>query len=1716
MSYFFLVFFLLTNLFADSHITAVTENDPSSFVDGVSAITGDFYSYDEDYLVEGAEPISLRRSYLSRGVGSDNYPHLYASFWCGVNTVCITEPNGTQFLYRADPKNGFVPEIGDSFFDGSKKRKALYYRVKAFTEESPGITNTSTGKISGQTNLQNQFVVFDPNDDEKGKSFTLFTADGTKRRYVNLQGQEKTKAPHRGDDFYLQYNYKLISEMLPNGHVIHYEWNSHNRVKRIRTSSKNHKKTFASIDLPIYDPKHPPLEVKSSGSDGRSLVYRRKEVKKREVPLLEQISAPDLPKQFFDWEIKQRPLLSHYSLPNKRTLQIAYEEGPLHRVKTLSSPIGKDEKPIVTQSFFYDVGTNQTDVRDAKGFKTSYFWNDKYRLTHIDRFGEADKFESSEAFVWNGTLLQSKWLVDQDRKPLFLRKYKYDLQGNVKEELFFGNLSGQGPTLEVDPNGDPVQNGVECFAKTSTYVDERKNLLQEESGAHGLSIRYHYWKETNLPEAKELLEHGEVKVRHTYTYDDDHILVRETIDDGQTIQIKKIHPFQEGPYLGLPEIIEDKYLDGGNEILLRKTVLKYKDGAKIGQKEIYDSDNKLQYILQFTYDRGQLATETNPIGQMAENKYDEVGNRFYSKDFSGRIETTFSYDHSNRLIRKEEKGFDGISRVFTYDYDTKHNLETERDFRGNETKHQYNAFNQKIQTELPPVIQENEQSVVPVLKYGYDSASNEILRIDAKGHETKTTYNAYGKPITLLHPDGAIEEYRYNLDGSLKTHTDPNGVITSYTYDYLGRTTSKKIGNVIVEIYTYKGLQLEKKIDAEKNETIYTYDKAGRKSSETFGGETVIYSYDSMGRVQKTQKGDLCLIYKYNLLDQIIEERNESDSRELLLKIAYSYDDAGNRKEILRSVNGLEAKETFVYDSQNRPTLKTDALGHQETVEYNDAFLNSLGQKVLQKTHTDPMGLQTIETYDALGRLVQIEKKKAQTLALSEKQYDLNGHLILQVDTVFSPDSAARKVETRWHYNSRGHLDTLTEAGIKTTSYTYYPRGELKTVTKPNGVILFYEYNDLGHLLSLTSSDGTVSHHMTYNWLGHLLTTDGIIRTVDPYGRLISESFPSGISISNHYDEQGRRDECRIPRFDCLIEYRYDAAHLKQVERKTLSGKVLYSHTCDAYDLSSNLLQSTLINGDIISYTPDLLSRHSKLQSPHFQQEITRSDPAGNIREMKIQNDLLSYTYDDLYQLTSETGPFAHAYIYDSLNNRLQKDSLAYQVNDLNQLSSHFQYDLNSNPISQGDTTYTYDALDRLIKIETPTQTQIFSYDSLHRCLAKTTLQNNTSSTQYFLYDGQNEIGSVRPDSTELRILGLAPHAEIGAAIAVEFDQVPYAPIHDLQGNVAVLVPLNNTIPTFYRYSAFGEERIQGSAPNPWRFCSKRCDKTTGLINFGRRYYLPELGRWLTPDPAGFTDGMNLYAYIHNDPLTHLDEYGLLDYGQWSQDKRESNIGNSMLSKIAHDCWKEASPVVLEFTRYARSLPVIPFSSKRPSFRDNPGLNGHVFIDKLFGTNLAGSYSTGGWFDTHCTICEVPTPGEMLSATKKILPLSRNFFGKMNNIAMAQRGQAITSSIFEFPEASTSKQLKKNITNPFSGRTFEKIDYMFKSKEFRSLGPDPLKGKGSYFHPRTGRRYYLDYAGKVYRGNIKEMPHVDVYYKNHVKGIEKKRLPLGDQLYEFE
>lgn len=57
------------------------------------------------------------------------------------------------------------------------------------------------------------------------------------------------------------------------------------------------------------------------------------------------------------------------------------------------------------------------------------------------------------------------------------------------------------------------------------------------------------------------------------------------------------------------------------------------------------------------------------------------------------------------------------------------------------------------------------------------------------------------------------------------------------------------------------------------------------------------------------------------------------------------------------------------------------------------------------------------------------------------------------------------------------------------------------------------------------------------------------------------------------------------------------------------------------------------------------------------------------------------------------------------------------------------------------------------------------------------------------------------------------------------------------------------------------------------RYSGKEMD-VSGLYYYGARYYAPWLQRWVSADPAGDVDGLNLYVIVGNNPLTYIDPDG--------------------------------------------------------------------------------------------------------------------------------------------------------------------------------------------------------------------------------------------------
>jgi hypothetical protein len=79
-----------------------------------------------------------------------------------------------------------------------------------------------------------------------------------------------------------------------------------------------------------------------------------------------------------------------------------------------------------------------------------------------------------------------------------------------------------------------------------------------------------------------------------------------------------------------------------------------------------------------------------------------------------------------------------------------------------------------------------------------------------------------------------------------------------------------------------------------------------------------------------------------------------------------------------------------------------------------------------------------------------------------------------------------------------------------------------------------------------------------------------------------------------------------------------------------------------------------------------------------------------------------------------------------------------------------------------------------------------------------------------------------------------------------------------------------------------------------------------GLQLLEARYYDPEVGRFLSPDPIGFLDGLNLYAYCGNNPVGFVDPLGLWATGSYTGDVMQVFRG---YADVALSLAKMASPM---------------------------------------------------------------------------------------------------------------------------------------------------------------------------------------------------------------
>jgi len=222
--------------------------------------------------------------------------------------------------------------------------------------------------------------------------------------------------------------------------------------------------------------------------------------------------------------------------------------------------------------------------------------------------------------------------------------------------------------------------------------------------------------------------------------------------------------------------------------------------------------------------------------------------------------------------------------------------------------------------------------------------------------------------------------------------------------------------------------------------------------------------------------------------------------------------------------------------------------------------------------------------------------------------------------------------------------------------------------------------------------------------------------------------------------------------------------------------------------------------------------------------------------------------------------PAAVQAAYDAANQQIQ----------FNAATPNLAYDANGNLTSQtdasGTTFYTWDARNRLAGISGASLSASFAYDALGRRTSKTI---NGERTEY-QYDG---------DDIVAEIVGGLVAATYLRSQTIDEPFIRRSGINeyyhtDALGSTMALTNQTGIVQTTYAYEAFGNATINGPSENRFQYTGRENDGT-GLYYYRGRYYSPTLQRFISEDPIGFLGGINVYAYVGNNPLRYADPLGL-------------------------------------------------------------------------------------------------------------------------------------------------------------------------------------------------------------------------------------------------
>ena len=805
---------------------------------------------------------------------------------------------------------------------------------------------------------------------------------------------------------------------------------------------------------------------------------------------------------------------------------------------------------------------------------------------------------------------------------------------------------------------------------------------------------------------------------------------------------------------------------------------------------------------------------TSPNGRYISFTYDASNRITQATDNSGRS-VNYAYDTDGRLHTVEDAA--GGTTTFTYDDDNE--MLTIQDARGIVyLTNQYNSAGRVTQQTLA-----NDGT------YLFDWTLQNTGELFAAGGSTAPVYQG-GSVMGFRNCSDCYEGYT-PLMGQVDI-TDPRGYVRRIIFDTQGRvsTDTHALGQPEEQTYTYDYYAdntLKTVINPLQHQTKYTYDGNLNlvqldQLAETSSPVTSYFSFDST----------------YNQLASVTDPLGHTTS--------FSIDTNGNTVQIS---DPLSHNTAVSYNPDGTPATVTDAQSNTVAFGYSGGDLTSI---------LDPQGNQTTRFTDAAGRLLSVtapagHRTKYQYNDLNQVTqitdpvgngtsfaYDANGNLQTVTD--------ALNHTTTYSYNNMDQVETRTDPLNRQESYLYDLNGNLSSFTDRKGQVTSYAYDGLNRVTMVGFGANNNQYDSTINYqydAGNRMTqavdsiSGTITRSYDGLNRLTGETTPQG-SISYGYDNAGRRTSMQVAG-QTEVDYSYDNANrLTEIAQ----GSSTVNFTYDSANRRSTL---TLPNGIVAGYTYD--------QDSHLT-AITYTLSSNSVGD-------LGYGYDVLGQRTTVSGSFAATGFPAAVS------SATYDAaNELTNWGGvSISYDANGNTVGDSVHTYSWDARNQLSTIDSAS-TGAFGYDAFGRRFSKSIL--GASATTFF-YDRANPIQELSGTTPIANLLvgGIDEYfTRTDSVGTVNF-------LTDALGSSLALTGSTGAIQSQYGYDPFGNTTASGAiSANAFLYTGRENDGSN-LYFLRARYYNPAIGRFISEDPKKLAAGINFYSYVWNDPVGHLDPFGL-------------------------------------------------------------------------------------------------------------------------------------------------------------------------------------------------------------------------------------------------